>query len=171
MGGQYALLTGSGGGCSTYPCSPSSFIKGIRLSYLEIMDSGNGINVNYPYGIEIDHNFIHNIGCDHAVGVNGSSDFMSGNLYGTGANIHHNIIQVNNLSQSSPNTGTGPDAITGTNGMDIHDNVIYGAQGTMTCGQHQDGIQYNSNYERIYNNTFYCLANSVSEGDLYDKGI
>jgi hypothetical protein len=101
--------------------------------------------------------------------VNGSADFMPGTLFGVGASIHDNTIQVNNHSVASPNIGDGPDAITGTNGMDVYNNIIYGAEGTMTCGQHQDGVQWAGNYERVHGNTFYCLANSVSEGDQYDK--
>jgi len=154
-----ALLFASGNGVG-------SFLTGVIITSIEVKNSGSGIKVNYPAGVEISYNYVHNIGCEVGIGVNGSVDMQAGALWGLGASIHDNTVQVNNLQQ---NQGYGPDAIQGTSGIDLYDNVITGALGQMNCSQHQDGFQFSGNYERVYGNIFYCLGNSESEGDWVSK--
>lgn len=154
-----ALVWGSGDG-------GGSFLNGIVITSLEVKNSGSGIKVNYPAGIEISQNYVHNIACEVGIAVNGSVDFQPGVLWGLGAAIHDNTVQVNNQQQ---NQGFGPDAIQGTSGVDVYNNTITGALGSNNCSQHQDGFQFAGTYHRVYNNFFYCLGNSESEGDWTSK--
>ena len=154
-----ALLFASGNGAG-------SFLVGVKITSVEVRNSGSGIKVNYPQGVEISDSYVHNIGCEVGIAVNGSVDMQAGVLWGQGASIHDNVVQVNNRQQ---NQGYGPDAIQGTSGVDVYDNTITGALGQMNCSQHQDGFQFSGDYERVYGNSFYCLANSQSEGDWVSK--
>jgi hypothetical protein len=154
-----ALLFASGDGVG-------NFLTGLVITSIEVKNSGSGIKINYPAGVEISDNYVHNIGCEVGIAVNGSVDMQAGTLWGKGAAIHDNTIQVNNQQQ---NQGIGPDAIQGTSGVDVYNNTITGALGQMNCSQHQDGFQFSGNYERVYGNYFYCIANSESEGDWVSK--
>ena len=159
LGSDDALLFGSGRGAG-------NFLLGIVITSIEVRNSGSGIKVNYPKDIEIADSYVHNIACEVGIAVNGSMDMQPGALWGQGAVIHDNTVQVNNQQQ---NQGYGPDAIQGTNGVDVYNNTILGALGANNCTQHQDGFQFGGNYERVYNNFFYCLANSYTEGDWSSK--
>ncbi len=55
--------------------------------------------------------------------------------------------------------GLGDDAIQWGSDIDIYNNTIKGYPTTYTYDQHQDGIQINASYVRIYNNTFVDLGN------------
>ena len=154
-----ALLFGSGNGAG-------NFLQGITIISIEVRNSGSGIKVNYPAGVEISQSYVHNIACEVGIAVNGSMDMQPGALWGQGALIHDNTVQVNNEQQ---NQGYGPDAIQGTNGVDVYNNTILGALGANNCTQHQDGFQFGGNYERVYGNFFDCLGNSETEGDWSSK--
>src|SRR5262249_18004285 len=112
--------------------------------------------------------YIHDIRCAAGLDMDGAQNQLTGDLYDTGALIHDNIIQVNN--QGADN-GNGPDAIQCTNGCSVYNNQITGATGTTrtsSCApgggsEHQDGIQIGGAYYKIYNNSFYCLANASVE--------
>jgi hypothetical protein len=100
---------------------------------------------------------VSDISCDAAIDMVG----QPADGYGTGVELHHSTIQVNNQSG-----GNGPDAVQTSQGATVHDNVIYGATGTLCAApNHQDGIQQGGDYHLIYNNVFYDLANSSFDSD------
>ena len=91
--------------------------------------------------------------------------------------IHNNTIQVNKLNTGA---GTGADGISGCSGLTVYSNLIYGAVGTMISSeQHQDLIQCQAHYMKIYANEFYnggdssgvdqdnCTAGFSYGGDIY----
>jgi hypothetical protein len=143
--------------------SNSNFMAGITVKNLEVKQSGSGIKIAYVGGAqraEFSNLYIHDIRCEAGLDLDGAQDRVGGNLYDTGALIHDNIIQVNN--QGADN-GLGPDAIQCTNGCTLYNNIITAAPGTMSCSQHQDGLQVGGTYYKAYNNSFYCLANASIE--------
>jgi hypothetical protein len=114
------------------------------------------------------HSYIHGINFDHAVAVNGS-DFGNpdNGAYSAGAIFHDNTIIVNN---SGNENGCGPDAIAGTNGITVYNNVIGSSAGTITAQgqafcQHQDLVNSGGTWYLVYNNYLYGGSDSISESD------
>lgn len=133
---------------------------GNRVSYVEGVQAGSGVDYLYQKGSRFDHNWIHNISCDHVLGMAGSA--INNNDYNMGVEVDHNVLQANH----TPGNATAPDVIQGTHGNTIHDNEIYGASGTLCSSpNHQDGIQQGGSHYTIYNNLFYNLNNSHTDSD------
>ena len=166
VSGNFFLIDLDGGGAG-------SQITHLHVSYVEVKKAGTGWHSSWINNSEFDHSYVHDITCDGALEFNGSvgqysGDLSATNLYNQGVLIHDNEIQVNN---HQTNDGFGPDAIQGTHGISVYNNLIYGALGSSgVCGSpnHQDAVQIGGAYYLVYNNTIYCTANSVAESDTAD---
>jgi len=135
---------------------------GLMVTYLEFDTVGNGIVAIHSLGMEISYCYFHNVfgngsGQNAAVRIT-SSRTVTG--YGQAASVHHNEIQINGTFDGA---GNGSDGVDGSQGVDLYNNHIYGAPGSINGG-HQDGIQAAGSYWRIYNNYLENLGNSCIEG-------
>jgi hypothetical protein len=134
----------------------------ILVEYVECSNVNNGIVATHGASggsLEIRNNYIHNLKDNEGVWVISSS---CASAYGQ-IKIHDNVI-VPNYSDGS---GAGADGIQGSCATDVYNNQIYGAHGSHTNAQHQDGVQALGPYWRIYNNDFHDLGNSCVYVDFF----
>ncbi len=129
------------------------------FKYLEIDNGANAIQLTYATNFEVANVYIHDIVEDHLIVCAGST----GNL---GANkIHDSTLVV----MAPAGSGIGPDAIRGTDSVDIYNNTFQAVAGTTIGGQHSDFVQMNWTKNRIYNNAFLGALNSVFTTDGTDN--
>ena len=130
---------------------------GNGLLYVHVKDCGSAnnqhgirMNCNGTYAHEIAYNHVDHPWQDgiYVLGINQPSG------YGTGALIHHNIVE-----------GMGDDGISCTGGIDLYNNTI-GLWDTGGSG-HPDGIQVYAGYLRIYNNIFYGDNNHAGNAFIF----
>ena len=158
-------------------CSQASFWAGndncgVNVSYanypavlgVDISTPAVGIHGIYGNGGEFAYNNIHDIREESGIRLvlrNGSST-TNYDL----TTIHNNTIQVNQAG------GSGADGISGCRGLTIYSNTIYGASGTLiTTSQHQDLIQVQAHYVKIFNNDLYDGGDSMIDQDNQTAGF
>jgi hypothetical protein len=101
-----------------------------------------------------------NNGADHAITLG-----APGAATGWGVNkIHNNTIL---LKRQNSGSGFGDDGIQWGNSCDMYSNYFKGVPvASYTAGQHQDGIQTDGRYTRIFANTFENFGNSCVYPDI-----
>ncbi len=163
-GARHLLIQNVANGISNYGNNGGTTNGGhdVLIEYAEISGAYMGIVNQHatPTGnAEIAYNYIHNIQDEQGILCTSSGNATS---YGE-VLIHDNTIQVN----WSGGNGYGPDGIQGSNGTSVYNNTIYGAAGTVTENQHQDGIQMEGQYWLIYNNYIHDTSNSCMYVDFF----
>jgi hypothetical protein len=128
---------------------------GIVIANVEVHSCTCGMEMSGCSPIVISNCYLYDIQGDVGIGVNGSTGGYDANL------IHNCTILVNSGMNGS---GSGPDAIQGSDGVSVYNCYIHSESGTVIGGQHQDGVQFIGNYWKIYNNTISDCANSCCEG-------
>jgi hypothetical protein len=137
-----------------------------RVLGVDISTPAVGIQGIYGSGGEFAYNNLHDIREESGIRLvlrnQGTSSYDL-------TTVHNNTIQVNKLNASA---GTGADGISGCNGMTVYSNVIYGAVGAMLANpNHQDLIQIQAHYVKIYANDFYNGADSLLDQDNGTAGF
>jgi hypothetical protein len=100
---------------------------------------------------------------DHAIKLGGPPPAV-----GWGTNkIHNNTFY---LLRTANGSGFGDDGIQWGNSLDIYSNVFLGVGGSYSGTQHQDGIQTDGKYTRVFANTFQDLGNSCFYPDFQGSG-
>lgn len=160
-------------------CSQLTFIGNnsfaIDVSYcvnpaifgVDISTASVGVWGIYGSGGEFAYNYLHDIREESGIRLvlrNGTSTTNYDLTL-----VHNNTIQVNKLN---PSAGTGADGISGCRGLTVYSNVIYGAVGTLVSSeQHQDLIQIQAHYVKIYANDFANGADSLLDQDNGTAGF
>jgi hypothetical protein len=125
---------------------------GITVTYCSIDNGGIGLDFPYPNGVEISYSAITNIYGDRAIGFGGAPGTLTWGFN----KVHHNTIAL--LRGSN---GLGPDGISGIGGVDVYNNNFSSTAGTIYGAQHQDFLQIQGSYWRIYNNDFLNSSDSA----------
>jgi hypothetical protein len=134
-------------------------MTGVTIQYVEFYTVNNGITDIYPDLTKVAYCYFHDIRGDHGVCFNGSG--LGSGQSGFGREVVHNcVLQLNSNMNGD---GYGPDGIQGSSGGTVYSNNIYSGSGTVTGGQHQDGVQILGEYWQVYANTFTDMANSCDE--------
>jgi hypothetical protein len=136
---------------------------GQKLEYTDI-DTGNADFHETTTQIEIDHNYIK--------AGEGTGDTLNiGGLYGSTwsvNSVHDNTILVPSTQSSTLCTGCGADGIKWGASVDIYNNSITSYYDPFPyINEHQDGIQIQGQYTKIYDN---YISNTVNSGIFVDNG-
>lgn len=124
----------------------NKFIGNILNGRAEVIFAGYYYEIAYNYFDLPDNS-------DHAIALSGPPPAV-----GWGTNkIHNNYFR---LRRTNSGNGFGDDGIQWGNSCDIYSNYFIGVGLGYTGSQHQDGIQTDGRYTRIYANTFQDLGNS-----------
>lgn len=151
-GARHMQVASSGGGSETVVAQGKTgiVIRGVIFPHQDSINA-NGTDRSW----EIANN---ELWCtyDHVMSVNGPASVSA---FAQSILFHDNTLYM----QQESSTGIGCDGIQNINGSDIYNNqfiaVNIGCNSCFPSGQHQDGIQTDGAYQRIYNNTFSDIAN------------
>jgi hypothetical protein len=158
-GAQNLTFTNSGGAAAGVVKGDDGSPTYITISYCNISNAEKGITITFGSKITVDHCTITDIYGDHAF-------YTYGQVLAFGEiSIHHNTIQLRR-----DGTGYGPDGIQGLHGVDFYNNTIYAVTGSLTNPNHQDFIQAQGRYWRIYNNDFLNSGDSSIDFDYFTSG-
>ena len=169
-GSQNLQMTGSGvvGGQST---------TGIKILNMRFVPNGGGtfsdsngpfFDVRYGDHYEIATNYIDTrlsiVGCT----VNATTSDSAATGYGN-SSIHDNTFIPNFYPGGA--SGAGPDVVQTGKSCDFYNNIILGKIGTgtynSTTNQHQDFIQAQRQYLRVFNNLFSNSGDSAFDWDTF----
>lgn len=132
---------------------------GVRVLYVT-MQKGDAFNLGSSDRYEIAFCTMEST-FDHAISANGPAP---GTAYDQNL-IHDNIIL---LDQKSDGSGWGSDGIQNGAGISLFNNIIQGVKvASYPSGQHQDGIQTDGRFTKIYNNTFIDIGNYAVFFELF----
>lgn len=125
--------------------------QGIVLKYITFQ-TGDAISLNGSSYYEVAYSYMHST-YNHAIGIGAPPAAIGWDIN----RIHNNTII---LDQKLDASGFGSDGIQWGNSLSLYNNEIIGnPTSAYTYGQHQDGIQADGKYIKIYNNVFKNMAN------------
>jgi hypothetical protein len=130
-----------------------------KITYVTAAPDGawnfNGDTTYY----EISYCYMQDVVQDHAISFNGPT------VLTWGANsIHHNTFE---LLHDTDGSGYGSDGLQNLTSCDIYNNNFVGKPQAGARGNHQDAIQTDGDYNRIYNNVFSNMGNYAIFYELF----